>query len=174
MHFETDSAPGQYLGYIRRKRLGILCMGTLLTAFFLAAVSLGAVQVNLFKAIYGFFTGTGSPRDGLILWQIRLPQALTALAAGAGLAGSGAVMQSVLKNPLASPFTLGISHAAAFGAACAVMLMGTGVMASSSADALNISYPALTVGSAFCFSMLTAWLIVHIAGRRGASPRCWY
>jgi len=50
-----------------------------------------------------------------IIHNIRLPRALAAILAGAGLAGVGVVMQSVLLNPLGSPFTPGISHAGAFG-----------------------------------------------------------
>ncbi|QOG12590.1 FecCD family ABC transporter permease [Arcobacter sp. FWKO B] len=59
----------------------------------------------------------------LILEQIRLPRALAAFFAGAALALSGALMQAVLKNPLASPFTLGISQASAFGASFAIIVL---------------------------------------------------
>jgi iron complex transport system permease protein len=69
-----------------------------------------------------------SKRFHIIVWQIRLPQVLTAVVAGAGLAVGGTVMQSILRNPLGSPFTLGISHAAAFGAAFSVMILGAGTM----------------------------------------------
>jgi iron complex transport system permease protein len=110
------------------------------------------------------------PQFDLIIWSIRLPQTLTAVVAGAGLAGAGTVMQSVLRNPLASPFTLGIAHAAAFGAAFSVMTLGSGFMASTLGDAVTISNPLLTLLSAFGFSMGTAFLISYIAKIRGASP----
>jgi iron complex transport system permease protein len=58
----------------------------------------------------------------VIIWEIRLPAALMALLVGAALALAGAEMQTTLNNPLASPFTLGMSSAAIFGAALAIVL----------------------------------------------------
>lgn len=56
----------------------------------------------------------------VVIWDIRMPIALMAVVVGAALSAAGAQMQTVLANPLASPFTLGISAAAAFGAALAM------------------------------------------------------
>jgi ABC-type Fe3+-siderophore transport system permease subunit len=88
-----------------------------------------------------------------IVWRIRLPQALASMVAGAGLAVAGAAMQSILRNPLGSPFTLGISHAAAFGAALSVMILGGGIMTSNAVGAVQITNPYLTTASAFVFSI---------------------
>jgi iron complex transport system permease protein len=67
--------------------------------------------------------GTLTPGpETIIIWQLRLPQALMALLVGAALGLAGAEMQTVLNNPLASPFTLGISSAAALGAALTLIL----------------------------------------------------
>lgn len=60
--------------------------------------------------------------NDLILWKIRLPRLAMALIIGAGLATSGAVIQTILHNPLAEPYTLGISGGAAVGASMAVLL----------------------------------------------------
>lgn len=62
------------------------------------------------------------PMERVIVWQIRLPYALMAVCVGAALGLAGAEMQTVLANPLASPFTLGVSAAAAFGASLAIVL----------------------------------------------------
>jgi len=62
----------------------------------------------------------------LIIWNIRLPRVLAAIICGADLAASGVVMQSVLKNPLSSPYTLSVSQAAAFGATVAITSLGAG------------------------------------------------
>lgn len=58
----------------------------------------------------------------VIVWDIRLPYALMAVVVGLALGLAGAEMQTILNNPLASPFTLGVSSAAAFGAALAIVL----------------------------------------------------
>jgi iron complex transport system permease protein len=106
----------------------------------------------------------------VIVWNIRLPQALASMIAGAGLAVAGAAMQSILRNPLGSPFTLGISHAAAFGAALSVMLLGGGIMTSNAVGAIQITNPWLTTFSAFVFSIIAAAAIVGVARLRGATP----
>lgn len=62
----------------------------------------------------------------VIVWDIRLPYTLMALLVGMALGLSGAEMQTILNNPLATPFTLGVSSAAAFGAALAIVL-GSGI-----------------------------------------------
>lgn len=65
---------------------------------------------------------TVSDQLRVVVWQIRMPIALMAVTVGAALSAAGAQMQTILANPLASPFTLGISAAASFGAALAVVL----------------------------------------------------
>jgi iron complex transport system permease protein len=106
----------------------------------------------------------------MIVWNIRLPQALAGAVAGGGLAVAGAAMQSILRNPLGSPFTLGIAHAAAFGAALSVMLLGSGAMGGASGDSATVLNPYLTTGSAFAFSLLSAGVIVGVSRLRGATP----
>lgn len=66
--------------------------------------------------------GEVSPEVGVIVWQVRLPYALMAVLVGACLGLAGGEMQTILNNPLASPYTLGVSAAAAFGAALAIVL----------------------------------------------------
>ena len=60
-----------------------------------------------------------------IIWKSRVPQALTALVAGAGLSVSGLQMQTVFRNPLAGPSVLGISSGASMGVAFVVLLSGS-------------------------------------------------
>jgi iron complex transport system permease protein len=105
-----------------------------------------------------------------IIWNIRLPQALAAIVAGAGLSIAGVVMQSILRNPLGSPFTLGISNAGAFGAAVSVIILGTGKMQSTVADAVIINNPYLTTMVAFFFCLLATGIILLISRIRRASP----
>ncbi len=94
--------------------------------------------------------------EHLIVWQLRLPQALMAIVTGAALGLAGAEMQTVLENPLASPFTLGISSAAALGAALSL--------------ALGVHLPGIPVeygvtANAFLMGLLCALLLDHAAKR---------
>lgn len=71
-----------------------------------------ALSVGSYSSPVGFIKAAvneGS-KATLVLWNIRLPRIIAATTVGAGLAVAGAVMQCLLKNPLASPFTMGISH----------------------------------------------------------------
>ena len=79
-------------------------------------------------------------------------------------------MQSILRNPLGSPFTLGISNAGAFGAAFSIIVLGTGKMQSTVADAVIINNPYLTTMVAFLFCLLATGIILLISRIRGASP----
>lgn len=66
--------------------------------------------------------GIATVQEMVIVWELRLPVALMAIAVGAMLGVAGAEMQTILNNPLADPFTLGLSSAASFGAALATSL----------------------------------------------------
>jgi len=73
-----------------------------------------------------------SSDDGrFIFFRLRLPRALLGLACGAGLAAAGVVLQALLKNPLATPYTLGVASGAAFGVVLAVVLGLEGVLSAS-------------------------------------------
>ncbi|WP_020591745.1 FecCD family ABC transporter permease [Kiloniella laminariae] len=87
----------------------------------------------------------------VIIWDYRLPVAVTAILVGGLLALSGAQMQTVLNNPLAEPFTLGVSSAASFGAALAIVL-GWSIVP-------GIGYMLVTV-NAFVFALLTCGFIL--------------
>ncbi len=159
-----------YHAYLARKTLVLLSACAILTLFFLACMAFGPVGIPLADVV-GSLTGVdASTRFQVIIWNIRLPNALTAVLAGSGLAAAGAAMQSILRNPLASPFTLGISQAGAFGAAFAVMFLGTGVMQSTAVNAVSVSDPILTSVFAFAASLAASLVIIAVARLRGASP----
>jgi iron complex transport system permease protein len=95
-----------------------------------------------------------------ILWQLRVPRVLLAALAGAGLALAGAAFQALFRNPLATPYTLGVASGAAFGAVAAILLgVGAGV-AGLTATSLAALLGALAVtGAAY-----------GLGRRRGALP----
>ncbi|QGY38954.1 iron chelate uptake ABC transporter family permease subunit [Pseudodesulfovibrio cashew] len=170
MHFSDGQVPEEYRRYVGRKTFLISAAALLLVALLLTAISLGAAGIPLetvARSLAGFEV---SRRHDAIIWSIRLPQALAAIVAGAALSVSGVVMQSILRNPLGAPITLGISHAAAFGAAFSVMILGGGIMSSTGADAVNITNPYLTTFTAFVFSILAAAVIIGVARLRGTTP----
>lgn len=170
MHFNDGQIPEAYRRYIGWKTA---CIGASLLALagcLALSISMGAAEIPLSEVVSTLLGGEVPRRIQAIVWNIRLPQALTAIVAGAGLAVSGAAMQSILRNPLGSPFTLGISHAAAFGAAFSVMVLGGGVMASSNVGAVTITAPWLTTASALLCSLTAAGVIILVSRLRGATP----
>jgi iron complex transport system permease protein len=170
MHLQAGHIPEEYRRYVGRKALFISAVGVLLVALVVLSICLGAATLPLADVGRTLMGISISPQMDAIIWRIRLPQTLAAAIGGAALAVTGAVMQSVLRNPLGSPFTLGISHAAAFGAALSVMLLGSGTMSSTLVGAVTISNPYVTTASAFVCCVLTAGVIIGIARIRGATP----
>ncbi|MFJ9389112.1 FecCD family ABC transporter permease [Nocardioides sp. NPDC101246] len=104
--------------------------------------------------------GEAPGRWDVIVWELRLPRALMALVVGAGLAVAGAGMQTLVRNPLADPFLLGISSGAAVGATAAITtgaLVGFGIYAVSTGALLG------AIGAA-----LLVWLVATAQG--GLTP----
>ena len=92
-------------------------------------ISLGSVNIP-FKATVQHVFLSGSTDDSwhYIIWNYRIPKAVTAILVGAGLSLSGLLMQTFFRNPLAGPFVLGISSGASLGAA--FLIMGSGFISS--------------------------------------------
>ncbi len=167
---QEESIQSGYSSYVAGKIVFVAGLALVLLPLLLIALSLGAANVPLGDVARTLVGAEVAHRIEIIVWNIRLPQALAAILAGAGLAVSGAAMQSILRNPLGSPFTLGISHAAAFGAAIAVVFLGAGEMTASQAGTMAIYNPYMTTLGAFVFSLVSAAVIVLIARMRGAAP----
>ncbi|MEA1864460.1 MAG: iron ABC transporter permease [Euryarchaeota archaeon] len=155
----------EYRKYIGRKVTFILSSLIFLLFIFGIAGSLGSADITIWDA-YSTFLHRFFPDHfhtswlaETCVWNLRLPRIILGTIAGIGLAISGSVMQSVLKNPLASPYTLGISAGAGFGASLAII---------SGAGLIGGEY--LIIGNAFVFSMLCSFIIIGLASRRGATP----
>lgn len=95
--------------------------------------------------------------DGVIFWELRVPRVIMGLLVGSGLAVGGVVTQAVLRNPLASPFTLGVASGAGFGAALGIVLAGATVKWS-------------VAGGAFTFALVTVLFILAVARMKSATP----
>jgi len=142
--------------YVLLVLFAVTCMLTLIID-----VSTGPAQLPISEVFFTIMSPNHSdPTTHVIVWVIRLPMALMAIAVGAALAIAGAEMQTILDNPLASPYTLGVSAGAGFGAALALVL-GVGVIPHTETVLVPVN--------AFFFSMLTCLLILFISKIRGVS-----
>ncbi len=126
------------------------------------AVGIGAMQIGfgeslriLWLKLTGNALGDVKANAIAVVWEIRLPRVLCGFFVGMGLAVAGAVFQSLLGNPLADPYTLGVSTGAAFGATLAILL--------NILFALSLS----TSTFAFSFAFLTLIIVLFIAKRSG-------
>ncbi len=111
---------------MRRNIFLIVSLVVLIVLLFFLNLLLGTVEIparDVFSILMGGYEGNEIWRN--IVLQSRVPQALTALVAGAGLAVSGLQMQTVFHNPLAGPSVLGISNGASLGVAFVVLLSGS-------------------------------------------------
>lgn len=109
---------------VTRRRIAIvLALAAAALAAFLISVIVGAIDLTPGEVLRGLVDPGGVDKQTrTVLWRLRLPMAVMALLIGASLSVAGAQMQTILDNPLAEPFTLGISAAAAFGGASAIVL----------------------------------------------------
>ncbi|MBR5627048.1 MAG: iron ABC transporter permease [Thermoguttaceae bacterium] len=158
----------RYRKVIRKKLLWLGAIFLLLPLIFFCSLSWGTVTIAL-PELFDILTGRETETNhALIVLESRLPQALTAILAGAGLSVSGGVMQAVLRNPLCSPFTLGISSAAAFGAAMVVYL-GGGSIAITDNVRTGFFWSQGTVAlGAFLSSLLAVVIVLALARLRRA------
>jgi len=106
--------------HLTRRRFArvLWVLAAVLVVIIVAAVNIGSVRVDLGRA----FFGDAGNVDALILWRTRLPRVLLGVVVGAALALSGAVLQALLRNPLAEPHLLGVSGGAALGGVLTLFL----------------------------------------------------
>ncbi|MGR4973609.1 MULTISPECIES: FecCD family ABC transporter permease [unclassified Pseudomonas] len=150
-----------YRRLVLRKRLILGGLALLLICSVLLDLALGPARYSLDEVLGALFSpDSASPQVRVVMWDIRLPVALMAVAVGAALSLAGAQMQTILNNPLASPFTLGISAAASFGAA-----MGLAFGVALFPLAAQYMVPL----NAFIMAMLSALLIHFLSLRRGVT-----
>lgn len=141
-------------GRIARRRLAILfALGAGLLVSLAVDVATGPSGMPIATLVRGLIDpDVLSAAQQVILWNLRLPHALLAVVAGAALGLAGAETQTALSNPLASPYTLGISWAAAVGAVAAIVLGLEGV-------ATGVAVPA----AAFVMAVVAGLAILALA-----------
>ncbi|QGY40723.1 iron chelate uptake ABC transporter family permease subunit [Pseudodesulfovibrio cashew] len=134
-----------------------LCLGVLA----ILAMGMGFISIppgDVIAALWDGLRGAANHADPLfqsVILEVRLPRILTSISVGVGLAVAGTVFQGLLLNPLADPFTLGVSSGAAFGAALALYL------------GLAFLGPATLCLTAFLGAAVTLFAVIAMAGRDG-------
>ncbi len=159
----------EYKRYRTKKTIIIILLLFMVAIASVLAINAGALGLNLYQ-VFCAILGRGDETSKLIVWNIRMPRVLAAIIGGAGLSTAGCVMQNNLRNPLASPSTLGISNSAAFGANLAIIVFGAGRVGSTSLDAVAINNPYVVTTSAFIWAMVSAMVILMLARFRGFTP----
>lgn len=159
---KTLSVSEQYNVAKAKKIAIILILLALVFLFFVVSVFVGSGTLS-FKEVFLAIFNKGSETARLIVRRIRFPRVIAALIAGGGLAVSGLVMQTVLKNPLASPTTLGVSNAAVFGANFAIIVVGAGAFHSTHGSWLSISNPYLVSTFSFLSAIIATGSILLLA-----------
>ncbi|HGM6858994.1 FecCD family ABC transporter permease [Serratia rubidaea] len=142
---------GRYQHILRHRLLIMGALGIAIVASLVLDFTMGPSGLSL-SSLWQTLIYPASADAGtrVIVWDIRMPYALMAVVVGLALGLAGAEMQTILNNPLASPFTLGVSSAAAFGAALAIVL---GIGVPGIPDQWFIS------ANAFIFALLAALML---------------
>lgn len=117
------------------------------------------------SALWHALVDAGSADAGtrVIVWELRLPIALMAIVVGMALGLAGAEMQTILNNPLASPFTLGVSSAASFGAALAIIL-GLGIPGIPDQWVISVNAFVFALLACFILDGISRWTRVATSG----------
>ena len=155
----------EYHKFIGRKVLFLisLVLGIILLAGFAATQGSANISVlDVYTTILARFLPGHLETNWFsdtIVWGLRLHRIMLAIVGGMGLATAGAVMQGILKNPLASPFTLGIASAAGFGAALAIVF-GAGFVGGE----------YIIIANAFVFTLLASMSVYGLAKYKGITP----
>lgn len=153
---------GLYARQIRYRKVALFGAAVVLCLLMAADLVTGPSGMSLAELNKALWAGpAGEDRAAAaILWQIRLPQGIMAAIVGACLGLAGLVMQTILNNPLASPFTLGFSAAAGFGAAFSILIGGL----------WGMPQWLQTPVAAFVMTLTAAALIYLIARVKGSAP----
>ena len=143
-----------------RRTVVVVSLSALLVASFFFDLAMGPSSLRLVDTLRAILWPEAVSRSAaVIVWDVRMPAAIMAVLVGVALSLAGAEMQTILNNPLASPFTLGVSSAASLGAAFAIVL-GIGIP--------GVSESWIVTGNAFIFAFASVLLLQSLTGMRGA------
>ncbi len=130
LKYSHGSITAAYLESVRKKAFLLFILAGIVLIVALYAVTQGTYEIPL-EEVFCALTGNAEGASRVVITNIRLPRVTAAIICGFGLSLSGLCIQSVLKNPLGSPSTLGISQGAAFGAAASIVVFGSQVFSAT-------------------------------------------
>ena len=164
MHSVPSKSDSNHIDTLYRKNrvksIGFLIvLGATLLVTVLLSLRAGSYETPIAELIKGLFGLSDDKKINLVVQNNRLPRILTAILAGGGLGLAGCILQAVLRNPLASSSTLGVSQGATFGAAFAIVALGLGAT-----DGIGIPL------CAFLGSIAVALVILGLSKFRQVSP----
>ena len=152
----------EYQEYVGRKIAFTLLLLVVIMVLAIYSTTISGREMTFWEgmdAIIGNLLGREHPVnssswwDAHVVWNVTMPRVMAAVVAGAGLAACGVVMQTVLNNPLAEPFTIGVSSGAVFGASLAIVL---GLSLTSGPDRYGI------IVNAFIFGLIPSVVIISL------------
>ena len=147
------------MSFTKKQTFLFLLLLIAMVFLFLVNVSLGSVAIPLKEIANGLFAKPMIKESWeIILWNFRIPKAITAVLVGIGLSISGLLMQTLFRNPLAGPYVLGLSSGASLGVA--FIILGTGFLPSSIATFFLSNYGLVIASSLGSFFVLLAVLLV--------------
>lgn len=177
-----DSIRGKYRNAIRKKALLMIVLILALSVISVAALGIGGVMVDFGNIVKVLFhplfpdnvSAPDQPYYSTIILDYRMPRVLLGILTGMCLAVAGASMQGIMKNPLADPFTLGLSSAASCGAGVGIIL-GPTILGSLYYSNISFFGELVGVGGlfmvlvAFLFGLASVAILISLTGRRPVS-----
>ena len=170
----SQSIVEAYGSLFEKKVYLLVSLVVVLAILAIYSVIVGTYDLSI-RAVMLSILGQDEGASHIVIWRIRMPRIVAALVSGWGLALSGVTMQSLLKNPLGSPFTLWISHGAAFGAAFAIVVLGAGStqygpLRTTASSLFTVSNIYLVTLAAFIGAMVSTLAILFMARVKRLSP----
>ncbi len=163
-----------YKEKIQKKTRLFFALVFLLFALVIFSIAVGSYNLGVTGIIRSLF-GLEEGAQKIVVWSIRMPRIIAAIITGGALGMSGMAIQCLLRNPLGSPFTLGISQGAAFGAAFSIVALGAGGMQESALKTADMNTGTIysvyaTTFFAFVGAITATIVILLLARLKKMSP----
>lgn len=151
----TEHAEKERHPLARKRFIIFVSVGTMLFVSAIASLMIGAVSFSITEIWNGIFSSVDS-LERRIVWELRVPRMLIGLIVGMCLASAGAILQGIMRNPLADPGIIGVSSGAGLAATVIMILFP--------------AYIILLPAAAFLGALVTALVIYAMSWKGGASP----